>query len=115
MYRPHTQMTDIETFLTMPRNVGYDAPVAFSKDATGGESPNGAAKAATPATVSAAFSRLSPIHPHGFDDHADSLVARAEGAARLAGAPSAFQPSFRAATTFGSVVAVSKPQLEHGP
>ena len=65
--------------------------------------------------VSAAFSRLSPIHPHGFDDHADSLVARAEGAARLAGAPSAFQPSFRAATTFGSVVAVSKPQLEHGP
>ena len=108
MYRPHTQMTDIETFLTMPRNVGYDAPVAFSKDATGGESPNGAAKAATLAPVSAAFSRLSPIHPRVRNEHADSLAARTKGAARLAVAPSVSQPSFRAATTFESVAAVSK-------
>lgn len=107
MYRPHTQMTDIETFLTMPRNVGYDAPVAFSKDATGGESPNEAATAAL-APVSAAFSRLSPIHPRVRNEHADSLAARAKGAARLAGASSVSQPSFRAATTFESVAAVNQ-------
>lgn len=94
--------------LTLPQGMRYDAGVSTSKVEAGGESPNGAAKAATPATVSAAFSRLSPIHPHGFDDHADSLAARAEGAARLAGAPSVSQPPFRAATTFESVAAVSK-------
>ena len=85
-------MTDIEAFLTMPRNVGYDAPVAFSKDATGGESPNEAATAAL-APVSAAFSRLSPIHPRVRNEHADSLAARTKGAARLAGASSVSQPA----------------------
>lgn len=105
---PHDQMTDIETFLTMPRNVGYDAPVFTSKVKAGGESPNGAAKAATTATVSAAFSRLSPIHPRVRNEHADSLAARAEGALGLDGAPSFSQPPFRAATTFESVAAVSK-------
>lgn len=104
---PHTQMTDIEAFLTMPRNVGYDAPVAFSKDATGGESPNEAATAAL-APVSAAFSRLSPIHPRVRNEHADSLAARTKGAARLAGASSVSQPSFRAATTFESVAAANQ-------
>lgn len=58
--------------------------------------------------VSAAFLRLCPLHPRVRNEHADSLVARAEGAARLAGASSVSQPLSRAATTFESVAAVNQ-------
>ena len=58
--------------------------------------------------VSAAFLRLCPLHPRVRNEHADSLVARAEGAAGLAGASSVSQPLSRAATTFESVAAVNQ-------
>lgn len=89
----------------------YHSPASDSKTEAGGESPNEAATAAL-APVSAAFSRLSPIHPRGRHDHADSLAARTGGAETLAGASSVSQPLYRAATAFESAAVANKTVTE---